>query len=562
MKLIELYIKSHFRNLNKLKIEFPTESRACVIIGNNGAGKSNILEAISAIFNSLYSYGSQEYKGPGFGYIIKYEKQDQTVKISYDLQGGLKMSVDEKPLETFDKSYLPKRIVCNYSGEDRRIYDSFYADPYKNYLQTIIHSAGNEPLKMVFVDKTFWDRILLLMLANRNPTNKFDEYLKNELHCENNNDVKVKLQLDENKLEAWNPNRIKSYFTNIIGHINNDNTIDIDVINPSSYDVNTLFNIWLGANDIVKEIDIEIGVVSAKHLSEGEKKMMTVTFIIEAIADEETLVLLDEPDSHLHVSKKKNLVEYLSSVPNRDTVLTSHSPTVTAACKSSDIIMLGKENDKVKVINKTQYEIINEITENTWSYEKQNIFFNSTKDILLLEGALDEMYISKALKIFKDDGKFKDLDFDYVPCGGAANIVRFIEKISISAGRFAFIFVDRDGAGLDTLKSVFKNKEINFKNFGNARKYKDFIWAAPYPVPKGKKKDNFNIEDYFSRKVLCKYLLECRVIDDLSKNTFKVKMEEACKKDKIKHEYYKNFEMLFNLIERIKEAQKEGKDKI
>ena len=50
----------------------------------------------------------------------------------------------------------------------------------------------------------------------------------------------------------------------------------------------------------------------------------------------------------------------------------------------------GRLNDKDKVA------IVKELTNDMWSIQKQNVFLNSTDDILLVEGWTDEVYISKA----------------------------------------------------------------------------------------------------------------------------------------------------------------------
>lgn len=54
MRLQKLKINSRFKNLDSFEIDFSTKEGITVLIGNNGSGKSNILEAISGIFAGLY----------------------------------------------------------------------------------------------------------------------------------------------------------------------------------------------------------------------------------------------------------------------------------------------------------------------------------------------------------------------------------------------------------------------------------------------------------------------------------------------------------------------------
>ena len=57
MQLVSLWVKD-FKNLKDFTINFENQENLSIIIGNNGSGKSNILEAISAIFAELYGSAS------------------------------------------------------------------------------------------------------------------------------------------------------------------------------------------------------------------------------------------------------------------------------------------------------------------------------------------------------------------------------------------------------------------------------------------------------------------------------------------------------------------------
>jgi len=57
MKLKSLYIEN-YKNLDTFTLDFSNNDELTVLIGNNGSGKSNILEAISSIFTALYKMGT------------------------------------------------------------------------------------------------------------------------------------------------------------------------------------------------------------------------------------------------------------------------------------------------------------------------------------------------------------------------------------------------------------------------------------------------------------------------------------------------------------------------
>jgi len=53
MKVDYLHIQSQFKNLNDVKVEFDQSNLMTVIVGGNGSGKSNVLEALVSIFRNL-----------------------------------------------------------------------------------------------------------------------------------------------------------------------------------------------------------------------------------------------------------------------------------------------------------------------------------------------------------------------------------------------------------------------------------------------------------------------------------------------------------------------------
>ena len=71
MRLKKLYV-DNYKNLKGFSIYFESESGLSILVGNNGSGKSNILEVISGIFHDLYK-----------------EKIDRKIKCNYTLEYSL-----------------------------------------------------------------------------------------------------------------------------------------------------------------------------------------------------------------------------------------------------------------------------------------------------------------------------------------------------------------------------------------------------------------------------------------------------------------------------------------
>ena len=76
MRLQTLSI-DQFKNLSELTIQFDTGSDTCVMLGANGTGKSNLIEALVTIFADV-----DLRRKPAFGYELTYECRSKTVRIS------------------------------------------------------------------------------------------------------------------------------------------------------------------------------------------------------------------------------------------------------------------------------------------------------------------------------------------------------------------------------------------------------------------------------------------------------------------------------------------------
>src|ERR1700730_13580956 len=75
MRLDEVTI-GEFKNLRDLHVDFDESSSYTVLVGENGAGKSNLIEALSLIFRNLDL--DQEAQ---FTYHIKYRCRDHDIEV-------------------------------------------------------------------------------------------------------------------------------------------------------------------------------------------------------------------------------------------------------------------------------------------------------------------------------------------------------------------------------------------------------------------------------------------------------------------------------------------------
>lgn len=199
MKVDKLHIRSHFKNLENVNVDFDEDHLMTVVVGRNGSGKSNVLEALVAIFRNL-DLG----EAPPFSYELVYrlgechkpnQPSERWLEITIDAdpdRGTLakqyevrardllsddisKYMLDEQssgiaiPLSKVkrDKSgqapYLPNYVFAYYSGPSDRLENHFKkhrTDFYRRLLEDKLDLKGD--IRPLFYAKPHHSQFVLL----------------------------------------------------------------------------------------------------------------------------------------------------------------------------------------------------------------------------------------------------------------------------------------------------------------------------------------------------------------------------------------------------------------
>ena len=499
MRIKEIKIANKaFKNLD-ISLENNT-SGVMAFIGNNGSGKSNLLEAISAIFKHLYDKKKKNIPST-FSLIYTIGEKD-TIKITKEEKSSVITEINDK-IESNFNNYLPKQIVAIYSGEEDRLWRKYYEPMYNDFIKKINKGSQAEIPKMLYLNKFYWHISLLCLLLNRfnNPEDKF---------CE---DILGINKVDSVKFE-FNKNRYKGFTgSNVLQFINTIDAKDRYTLEGlqeviKSYDINEVFKYLYIAftpknKKILQNITIEYNDnLNIEDFSEGEKKMILVKAALEFAAQEDSLFILDEPDAHIHLSNKiqiRNVLEEYQQ--NRQIIITTHSPTLTKAIPKEGIYCL--EKGKVK-----EFKDIEEVTK--YLADQGDIYklLFSKSNILIVEGKTDDKYIKKAIELYKDE--FPNLDFQILRVGGTddENIKNLIDTIALKDEQKIIVLVDRDDAGYKVYKKIFSNSSRERKDV-LTEKYRDNIHFLMLPCKDNNNDKNFVIEDYFSKDDIQELSIEC-----------------------------------------------------
>lgn len=478
-------------------------SSIMAFIGNNGSGKSNVLEAISIIFKYLYQRKDKE---------IPFD-----FSLTYEIGGGKLVEITKSRTTVITKingvqksdpyNDLPKQVVAIYSGEEDRLWRNHYEPMYNDFISKINKGSQAEIPKMLYLNKFYWPISLLCLLLNRS-NNLEDKFCENILGI--NKVHAVKFEFNKNIYQDYPNNNVLQFISTIDAKdakdAKDEYTLDELQEKIKNYDINEVFKYLYIAfipkyKKILQNITIEYNNnLNIEDFSEGEKKMILVKAALEFAAQEDSLFILDEPDAHIHLSNKIQIKKVLEEYEqNRQVIITTHSPTLTKAIPKEGIYCL--EKGKVK-----EFKDIEEVTK--YLADKEDIYklLFSKLNILIVEGKTDDKYIKKAIELYKDD--YPNLDFQTLRVGGTdeENIKNLIDTITLKEEQKIVVLVDRDDAGHNVYKRMFNNNKDR-KDI-SSEEYKDNIYFLMLPLKNNSKGKNFVIEDYFSKEDIKKMSIE------------------------------------------------------
>jgi energy-coupling factor transporter ATP-binding protein EcfA2 len=552
MRIQELNIAG-YKNLN---LNLVHSSKAIAVIGNNGSGKSNLLEALSIIFKNLYL----EANNTPFNYKIIYKTStNQTIEINknntqlkYYVDGSVQVSI---------KEYLPKKMVAIYSGEEDRLWRKCFSPFYFEFIRDInktaregIMSYNNMP-QMLFLNKFYWHISLLTLILSETDENKkfVEEVLKiNEIN-------KIKFTFGNEEKYSNYQDSLALEFVKSINHKEEYTLQELkDLLNEKGYindDVYSFLYILFTPDKtkIIENIEILFNdCLSIESLSEGEKKLLLLKSAFEFAVQEDSLFILDEPDAHIHINNKDQIRKLIEPYKdNRQIILTTHSPTITKSIHNDELYMM----DDGEIIKKQEQEIIDSLTGEFWNRHQQSTFLSSDKPIILfVEGKHDKIHINNAYA--KLEGDYPDLDFEIFHMDGASNIEHIIKGLytcDLETTKIYISILDADDEG------VTVNTELS-------KKIKDMPLFHTMIYPKKKVNQNhkggFTVENMFEfekyseayKKAVDTFSFELKSIKNISDNISTcAKAVLADDSGGFSTEDFINFKYVFEKIKKIKE---------
>lgn len=401
-----------FKNLKDVTIEFDEGEWITVVIGWNGTGKSNVLEALAIIFRELI--GPRRQPRIEFAFELSYrigrgdlersitivhdpdERQRFDIKVTLTASS---LAPDERVprrmrIKTFldDESNLPQYVFCYYSGESQRMHDVFA--PYLQWYDERLRRGEDPGLKRLFYALPVHSQFVLLAFMI-GTSDAATDLLRDHLGLDSGEGLDSVLfvlrqppwppQADGDP-RFWGARGVVSGFLDRLQNIAlapisvqrrvkaslwNDQTLEFKYLfikniaalrtlvgdqSPAHFfrDLESTY-----VSQLIDEVRIKVklsqrdGTVIFRELSEGEQQLLTVLGLLRFTAEDESLILLDEPDTHLNPKWSVEYLDFLRKFIGRSSqeqetshvIMTTHNPIAIADLSREQVQILQARSD-------------------------------------------------------------------------------------------------------------------------------------------------------------------------------------------------------------------------
>jgi len=403
VKILRLWV-NNYKNLRDCEIEFSQPFLLDAIIGKNGSGKSNLIEAILHILIGVYFK-----KSPPFEFSFQFEAQGRQVMLKSEAR-KLSVQVDGE-LESLDRFaqrlrggpgqvYYPEVTLVYYSGECQRVrrllkryerdFQRLARKPETDRYRPLFVETSNEQSDVILLalfahqQMTFLNHLGLTDVVNvslelRSPP-AFDPRLHEPKLWNTEGAVRrIVAAIDETALsqESRRQNKVQAEdSTEEVAYsetrtyrfrdgLHGDHSIrDLADRLGRSGDNLYLALEHLRIRGIFRSVSFQLkgrigdDLFEFDQLSEGEKQLVAVIGAFYLINQSDNLVLLDEPDTHLNPQWSWEYSAMLTEAFNdqqrrRSTVLmATHNPVMISGLTREQVLLAHLPSDGVSTFSR------------------------------------------------------------------------------------------------------------------------------------------------------------------------------------------------------------------
>ncbi|WP_320052004.1 AAA family ATPase [uncultured Acetobacteroides sp.] len=518
---MKLDITADYKSLNPFSIELP---KLTILTGLNGAGKSQILEAISnniiKIFDNDKELTQKKYTNllslmPIDNGASSKEIIVQRINSSFTQFQNLQNS-----LKNFTNNFSNS---LNYETE-RPIYSNLIGIFGTSSLHTIDPDILKKEIEINFPNnpdyKSFLNKymsnysLFCNQMINNHYTNKYQKNRLNKIKKETNKDIhqltlddfhKCLIHIDNNNTDLFQHNLAETfkryhlkYENNLYNKFRSNELKNKDIVWLTDEDFTEKYGEapWILLNKILSEANLNYKVntpenqsrdvpfgfklidnsteveISINDLSSGEKVIMSLVLALLNTSEDEVLpeiILMDEPDASLHPSMTKQFLNVINNVFVKEkgitTIITTHSPTTVALAPEESLYVVSKSNERIKKTTKEKAlkTLLDGVPSISINYEnRRQVFVESKYDVFFYE----KVY-QKIRSYLHDDISLHFISSGTNGSGCSDQVKEIVKKLNSFGNKSIFGIIDWDckNVSKDNILVLGENKRYSIENY-------------------------------------------------------------------------------------------------
>lgn len=367
MRLKKIFI-GRYKNISNFECEL-SDSNISAFIGNNGSGKSNLLEVVTEVFSIAKKvcedkrsniivfpeiYDCEiEYEKDNSYYILKYSKSDVAMYCG-----------DQKLLKREMNNALPESIIVYYAGETSRQASTVNSTFDVKYDERLKRSDNDSFPGYKYMDYYSIDDLSLLLLTASVFGEEYNKKLLNLLRCD---DILPQVRMilknpkgrgQNNADTYWNAKGfVQSFLDELRKYVSSTQDLGVKYImtfsnteyfkktskNASEFFIKlkALKNAGYLECLTVELKGINGEIFSHDMLSEGEKQLSLLYLLTTFTAQDNCLYIFDEFDAYLHLNWQRLISQMLYDIQvNGHIIFTTHSPGTISQIRSDELYIM------------------------------------------------------------------------------------------------------------------------------------------------------------------------------------------------------------------------------
>lgn len=495
MKIARVHIEN-YRSIKSLDF---SPNGYCALIGENNAGKSNVLKAINLVLGETWptdrTFSEEDFNEYNtsndiviqvyFSETIEEWRNNCKCEIAgIELSAkAYKRRVKTKPAGTITTNY----VCIDKRGKPCRYPATAYESGKKyegQFLELKVSKDLREQVPFIYVD-------VLRDYNRQDPSNRWSILRRffNDINTSLATDkTTVDVDTAEGKKKLTRKQAFELKIKEAYSYLQTDQFTEIENkirynsleqmgIDPNEGDVTIRFDTYDSMN-VFKNLQLyvdQMGIsTTADMVGAGLQSAIVIAIFrtYEEIKKEGAIFAIEEPEVFLHPQKQRYFSSILAKLAKDNQVfITTHSTTFIRLYEPENVCLIRRNSaegttarlcakDEIISSEKEALKI-----ENHFDNQRNEMFF--AKGIILVEGATEKFVFPCIGRLCKTD--LDRFGISVIECGGKGNLITFA-KVASAFGIPYVVVADDDIIDLDAIDDPEKKKKVETQNTDNKRK--------------------------------------------------------------------------------------------